>query len=119
MLWTPRPRSGPRRPPLRRPLRDHVRVVDALRPSQLDLLARHRLHSLAVLLAPSASYAAGAQLQDTDEGRALLALPRDMLASAAIAAAAATAGRHSLAQRRRSRGERRAAIRRTHSRQSS
>ena len=73
--------------------------MDALRPSQLDLLARHRLHSLAVLLAPSASYAAGARLQDTDEGRALLAQPRDILASAAIAAAAATADRHSLAQR--------------------
>ena len=67
--------------------------MERLRAIQLDLLARHRARALDVLLPASATYDGRRRLRDTPEGKALLALPAELLVSIAVSAAAAAVER--------------------------
>ncbi len=79
--------------------------VEGLRPSQVDLLARHRERALDVLLPAAAAYEGNVRLRDTAEGQALLAQPPDLLVSVAMSSAAAAVERRRLQQSRATAGE--------------
>ncbi len=82
-----------------------MRCVEGLRPSQVDLLARHRERALDVLLPAAAAYEGNVRLRDTAEGQALLAQPPDLLVSVAMSSAAAAVERRRLQQSLASAGE--------------
>jgi hypothetical protein len=70
--------------------------MQQLSATQLDLLARHRGRALDVLLAASATYAAGTPLRATPAGGALLDQSPEVLVSVALSAAAAASERGSV-----------------------
>ena len=82
-----------------------MRCVEGLRPSQVDLLARHRERALDVLPPAAAAYEGNVRLRDTAEGQALLAQPPDLLVSVAMSSAAAAVERRRLQQSLASAGE--------------